>query len=190
MAVWIWFVFSNGSLLCLLPKNSWGLISLRRSTAATLCDASRTRKRLRRRSEGRRKKLGGTTPQSPCRRFCSPHCPATAACLHSGGHRLFFFFFLLLCCRFEAKKRWETKSNMGFMWQKKKSCWHSHIIYVMFISFFIWQTDLFPLILCILYSKACWQCEEVGGRKSHTAGSGENPFQRAWEREEIIEHSN
>lgn len=22
---------------------------------------------------------------------------------------------LLLCCRFEAKKRWETKSNMGFM---------------------------------------------------------------------------
>lgn len=23
-----------------------------------------------------------------------------------------------LCCRFEAKRRWETKSNMGFMWQR------------------------------------------------------------------------
>ncbi|CAG14648.1 unnamed protein product, partial [Tetraodon nigroviridis] len=36
---------------------------------------------------------------------------ATGVCLDSGGHCL----FLLLCCRFEAKKRWETKSNMGFM---------------------------------------------------------------------------
>lgn len=136
MAVWIWFLFTHGSLLCFPLENSWVLISLRRSNAATSCDASRKRKPLGRPIEGRRKKLGGTSPLSPCCRFCSPssqpHYPAPTAYLDSGGHCL-FFFFLLLCCRFEAKKRWETKSNMGFMWRKKKSCWHSYDICVVFI---------------------------------------------------------
>lgn len=90
-------LISNGSLLCLLLENSWVLISLRRSSAATLCDASRKRKRLRRRIEGRRRKLGGTTTLSPCGRFCwlssQPRSPATAACLHTGGHLPFFLCF-------------------------------------------------------------------------------------------------
>lgn len=38
-------------------------------------------------------------------------------------------FNVFLCCSFEAKKRWETKSNMGYMWPTCREKWKKTLFY-------------------------------------------------------------
>lgn len=119
---------------------SWPWTSPRPPTVVTLCDTSKRRKWQEQRRRGRKKYPGGAYPILPPPNICyqerhfgeSPR-PARhkkrrekKRSVSSGASAL--------CCRFEAKRRWETKSNMGFMWQrveeKTPADWQSGHLYL------------------------------------------------------------
>ena len=110
-----------------------------------------------------------------------------------------FHVSIFLCCRFEAKQRWESKSNMGFMWQAAETV---HRLFVL--------DNFIKVVFFLLKDRSCFfvyfedftvaQCEGaevthwLRKKPIHIVGERERERgrerEREREREKIIEHSN